>query len=152
MKTKIVENYIYEGLGFPILLPTVEMIYFQNDWHYKVDVYGVADMALKALVTQESRLTGNQVRFARTYLSMPLRKFAKEVVHESHAAVSKWEKFGDKITNMDGNIEAMLRLYIYDRVCAKTIKQKNEFYEKYQEIKKLFLNNKSPKFMKIALD
>ncbi|MCX7124932.1 MAG: hypothetical protein NTU49_04105, partial [Gammaproteobacteria bacterium] len=115
MKKKIVKNYIYDGLGFPVLLPSIEMVYFEDEWHPKIDVYGISDKAIKALITQESRLTGNQVKFIRTYFSMSLRVFAKNVVHESHTAVSKWENNRDKATHMDGNIEAMLRLYIYER-------------------------------------
>src|SRR3990167_5288951 len=134
MKSKIIKNYIYDGLGFPILLSSVKMIFFEGEWHPKVDIGDISDKAIKALITQESRFTGSQVKFVRVYFAMTLREFAKTVVHESHTAVSKWENFQEKITNMDGNIEAMLRLYIFERIFTKTIKQRNEFYKKYCEI------------------
>lgn len=136
------KNYIYDGIGFPILLSSIEMVYFEGEWHPKIDVNAVSEKAIRALITQPSRFTGNQVRFVRVYFSMTLREFAKNVVHESHTAVNKWEHFRDKVTNMDGNIEAMLRLYIYERVIAKTVKQQNAFYNQYQEIKKLFCADK----------
>src|SRR3989338_3864383 len=135
MKKKIKKNYIYSGLGFPILLPSIEMLYYDGEWHPKVDIYAVSDKAIRALITQESRFTGSQVKFIRVYFSMTLRAFAKNVAHESHTAVNKWENFRDKVTNMDGNIEAMIRLYIYEQLFTKTSKQRNDFYKKYQEIK-----------------
>ncbi len=53
---------------------------------------------------------------------MPLRKFGEEVVHESHAAVDKWEKSNDQITSMNDNTEYVLRLYIIEKIQAKTKK------------------------------
>lgn len=151
MKTKIIENFIYEGLGFPVQLAQVEMIYVSSEWHPKIDVRKISAEVIKALITQNSRLTGNQVKFIRLYFSMTLREFAKCVVHESHTAVNKWEKFDNRVTNMDSNIEAMLRLYIYEQVCMKTAKQRNEFYKKYQEIRRLFLINKHPTLLQLAV-
>lgn len=49
---------------------------------------------------------------------MTLLDFAKKVVHESHTAVSKWEKYGDEATHMDVNIGKMLRLYMDARISA----------------------------------
>ncbi|CAM4464429.1 MAG: hypothetical protein LEGION0403_FIIPPAGN_02377 [Legionella sp.] len=72
MKTKIVKNYLYDGLGFPVELDDVEMCFIENDWHPRIDVQKVADEVIKKLAVQETRLTGNQVRFIRSYFSMPL--------------------------------------------------------------------------------
>jgi len=135
MKTKTVKKFIYKGLGFPIELSDVKMVMIDAEWHPKIDVKKIADKAIKALALQKERLTGAQVKFIRSYFSMSLREFSKKVVHESHTAVNKWEKYGDKATCMDENIEVMLRLYILNKVDMKTVKQKNEFYKKYQKVK-----------------
>lgn len=142
MSKKIVKNYTYTGLGFPIELHNVEMVKFEGEFHPKIDVRKIADSAIKSLVTQESRLTGNQIRFIRSYFSMSLRDFAK-VVNESHAAVKKWEDFSDETSNMDLNIEIMLRLYIYDQVVIKTERKKIEFYNRYVELTKIFFQHQS---------
>ncbi len=144
MKKKTVRNFVYDGLGFPVWLSSVEMIFIEDDWHPQIDVQKLAKKAMIALVSQPGRLTGSQVKFIRSYFSMTLREFAKRVVHESHTAVSKWEKSVDDATSMDGNIEAMLRLYIYEQVAMKTEKQQHDFYKKYQQVKQLFLSSKSP--------
>jgi len=142
MSKKVVKNYTYTGLGFPIELHQVEMVKFEGEWHPKIDVRKVADFAIKSLVAQESRLTGDQIRFIRSYFSISLRDFAK-VVNESHSAVKKWEDFSDKPTNMDLNIEIMLRLYIFDQVVIKTERKKIEFYNCYASLKKIFLHYQS---------
>lgn len=68
------------------------MIFIDGDWHPKIDLQKLADVVIAKIAIQESRLTGNQVKFIRSYYSMSLRDFAEKVVHESHMAVSKWEK------------------------------------------------------------
>lgn len=131
------KDIIYTGLGFPIKLRNVELIEFEGDWHPKVAVQKVADFAIKALVLQPSRLTGNQIRFIRDYFAMSLRKFA-QVVNESHMAVKKWESCAEKTTSMDKNIEIMLRLYIYEQVEMPSKRKSSEFYRCYVELRKLF--------------
>lgn len=120
MNTKVEPIFLYEGLGFPIELENVEMININNEWHPQIDVRYVADEIIKKLAIQEERLTGNQVKFIRTYFSMPLGEFGETVVHESHTDVSKWEKCGDEITSMNENIEQVLRIYIIEQTQTKT--------------------------------
>jgi DNA-binding transcriptional regulator YiaG len=132
MKTKIESTFLYDGLGFPIELENVEMININDEWHPKIDVRYVADEIIKKLAIQEERLTGNQVKFIRSYFSMPLREFGETVVHESHTAVSKWEKYEDDITNMNENTEQVLRLYIIEQTQTKTIADQKNFYSNFK--------------------
>lgn len=131
MKLKTRKKYIYEGLGFPIQLCDVAMVNIQGDWHPKIDIRKIATEAIKKLALQEERLTGNQVKFIRSFFSMTLREFAETVVRESHTAVNKWEKYGNEVTNMDINIEKILRLYIYQKVCIKV--SRHAFYDRLLE-------------------
>ncbi len=137
MEKKIVEDFIYNGLGFPVKLEKIEMVKIDREWHPKIDARKISDQAIKILVSRSQRLTGNQVRFVRAYFSMSLREFAKEVVHESHSAVAKWESSLDEVTNMDINIEMILRLYAIEQLESKTAKERNQFYEKYLQLKKI---------------
>ena len=138
MKTKIVASYIYDGLGFPVELEEVEMVYLDNDWHPKIDVKKIADEVIAKLAVQEERLTGNQVKFIRSYYSMPLREFGEKVVHESHMAVSKWEKKGAFQTNMNANTEHELRLYIIEKLLSKSQESKSKFFDIYMATKRFF--------------
>jgi DNA-binding transcriptional regulator YiaG len=137
MTNKIVKNYVYHGLGFPVTLPKVELINIHDEWHPKINVRKIADEAILELINQHERLTGNQIKFVRTYFEMSLRAFA-EAMNESHMAVKKWEDFKNQPTRMDKNIEIMLRLYIYEkRVLGikNTIKQKADFYQHFLKIR-----------------
>lgn len=62
MKTKQVKDYIYEGLGFPVYLEQAQLIYIEKEWHLKIDVRKLATKVIKSLVSQDERLTGNQVK------------------------------------------------------------------------------------------
>lgn len=151
MNNKIVKKYVYTGFDFPIDLHDVEMVKIAGEFHPKIDVKKLANVAIKAMVTQDNRLTGNQIKFIRSYFSMSLREFAK-VVNESHAAVKKWENFLDDQANMDPNIEIMLRLYVYDQIVVKNEKKKIEFYNRYVELTKLFsdFSGKSKKLTQLS--
>lgn len=142
MSKKILKTYSYTGLGFPIELYNVETISIRGEFHPKIDIKKLADFAIKSLVTQETRLTGNQIKFIRSYFSMSLRDFAK-IVNTSHTAIKKWESFLDHTTHMDVNIEIMLRLYIYDKISKKTTQKKNNFYHHYLKLTKTFLPQQS---------
>ena len=144
MKKKTKRKFIYKGLGFPIELHQVDFVKFDGEWHPKIDVRKVADSAIKELSFQKERLTGHQIKFIRTYFEMSLMDFGKRVVHESHMAVSKWEQFKNKPTNMDINIEVMLKLYIYEKTSVKNLSQTRNFFEKYLLIRKIDFTRNPP--------
>lgn len=144
MQIKIEQLFLYEGLGFPVELEHVEMINFNGEWIPKIDIRHVADEVIKILATQENRLTGNHVKFIRSYFSMPLREFGEQVVHETHSAVSKWEKRGDEVTNMNENTEQVLRLFIIEQTQTQTKSQQANFYNNFRR-SKIFFSAKSQK-------
>lgn len=141
METKFQDKYIYEGLGFPVELNHVEMVKIGKEWAPKIDVRKIAKDVLKQIPTQETRLTGSQIRFLRESFGMSLRDFATKVVHQSHMAVSKWEKFGDMPTNMDAATEVVLRLYVFHEVAIKKPKQEKKFLQAYETISSMVFKN-----------
>jgi DNA-binding transcriptional regulator YiaG len=144
MKTKTLKYFTYDGLGFPIKLQNVTMLLVDGEWSPKIDVRKVAENAIRELPYQKERLSGNQIKFIRTYFEMSLREFASQVVNESHNAVAKWEKFGIESTNMDENIESMLRLYIIDKVSTKSKRQAQDFLNSFRQIRAMNFLKKSP--------
>ncbi len=121
------------------------MISIDGEWTPRIDVRKIAEKLMRILPFQEERLAGSQIHFIRSFFEMPLRKFGTEVVKESHMALSKWEKFEHKSTNMDSSTEIILRLYIFEKICVKTVKEKKAFFDSYQLIKDVPLLNKWPK-------
>lgn len=148
MSKKIFKSYIYEGLGFPIELTNVQMILINGEYAPKIDVRLVADQAIKDLVLQKTKLTGNQINFIRNYFEFSLRDFG-DIVNESHTAVKKWEHFNNEPTNMDPNIEARIRVYIYEKLCIKTKKDMFNFYKQYQVINEIVSHQQNRKLRRV---
>lgn len=70
MKTKIRKRYIYEGLGYPIVLRGVTMIFFEDEWHPKINVKEVAKAEIKRLC-EIQKLTEKQLSFVWSFFSIP---------------------------------------------------------------------------------
>ena len=132
MNRKIKKDYIYNGLGFPILLKEVEMTEVLGVWSPKIDVKKIADMAMEKLALQEAKLTGDHVKFIRSYFSMSLREFGNTVVKQTHSAVRKWENSENHLTSMDENTEDILKLYITDKLSL--IKNPDKFRKQCQKL------------------
>ncbi|QIV94028.1 helix-turn-helix transcriptional regulator [Allofrancisella frigidaquae] len=75
----------------------------------------------KKIGESKDRITGNQLKFIRSYFKMSLRQFS-EVVNESHTAIAKWEKSGNEVAKMDLNIEKIIKMYI----CREVIKDTDD--------------------------
>ena len=65
MITKIKAEYTYSGLGFPILLKNVEMIYLDGGWWPKINV---AQVALEASLNLASRTPEDLTEAERDFL------------------------------------------------------------------------------------
>lgn len=155
MQSKIEKNFKYEGLGFPVILNRVKLVKVGKEFHPLIDVVKISDLTIRSLVMTKSRLTGNQIRFIRKYLSMSLREFSK-IVNETHMAVKKWEDFQNQITKMDPNIELVLRLKIsalLKKKEAKKISQcEHEFFNEFTALDKIISNGKITESARINLE
>ena len=118
METKIQKEFIDTGFGFPIKLLNVPMVKARGQWTPKIDYNDLAEAVLLELARQDSRLTGNEIKFIRTHFEMTLQEFGKRF-DVSHAAVLKWEKMGNRSTVMNWPTEKDLRLFVFERLKAK---------------------------------
>ena len=108
---KTQKTYIYNGLGFPVLLKTAEFNFVGKKWLLKIDVKKVSEVVIKALPTKPVGLTGAEIKFARTYFELSKRKLAEEL-NVSHTAVNKWEESDQEKAKMDFHMEIFFRTYI----------------------------------------
>jgi DNA-binding transcriptional regulator YiaG len=122
MKRKIFEQYLYMGLGFPVLLLNVSMIRFEDDWAPDINYEQLEKCVLLLLAQKHSRLKGDEVYFVRTYFSKTLTEFGN-IFGISAAGVKKWEDYGDQVTNMNAASEKLLRLYVLDQTLPETEKK-----------------------------
>ncbi|MBK2270207.1 helix-turn-helix transcriptional regulator [Francisella philomiragia] len=119
LEEKVVKEYVYTGMIFPVTLKNVKMVKYSNEWCPIIDDIAIANEWIKKIGESKDRITGNQLKFIRSYFKMSLRQFS-EVVNESHTAIAKWEKSGNEVAKMDLNIEKIIKMYICREVMKDT--------------------------------
>ena len=137
-KVKTQKNYLYEGLGFPIILGDVALVKVFGEWEAHINVEKVAKVAFSILPNKPSKFTGNEIYFIRTHLKLNRREFG-ELFKVSHTAVAKWEKSGNKASSITAGNELMLRLHILDQLALSGAK----FYNSYKEISESVYNDEA---------
>lgn len=118
MERKIQKRFVYEGLGFPVVLLNVPMGRVRGTWTPLVDYNKLQRDVVEALAYRPARLTGNEIHFIRSYFGMTLSEFGDRF-SVSHPAVIKWENAGEEPTAMKWVVEKDIRLFILDRLSSK---------------------------------
>jgi DNA-binding transcriptional regulator YiaG len=115
MSNKIVEDFHYEGLGFTIILPKVEMVELAGESLPIIDVKKIAAAAIQSLSTKEQSLTINELLFIKTNLKMRTPEFAK-LIEKSVAEVQRWETLSDQPVTLDSNVKKALQQFIQQHI------------------------------------
>lgn len=124
MKNKKRETFIYEGLGFPVLLVNVPMRKVLGEWAIDINFDQLQIEALRMLAKKQTRLTGKEIRFIRHYMDMSTHEFAKEL-EVTHVSILKWES---EKTHMNPNTEIVLRLRILKHLNVPAADFKKTFH------------------------
>ena len=117
-KRKIKKKYIYDGLGFSIVLRNIPMIELRGVWALDINLNILQKVVLLELAQHPSDLTGNQIRFIRTWLDLTQTEFGN-LLGVTHPAVVKWEKSGDKPSRMNLTIQRDMRLLLLDKLLVR---------------------------------
>lgn len=125
MRARKTETFIYEGLGFPILMVNVPMKKVLGEWAMDIDFNALQRKVLKKLASKPTTLTGAEIKFIIDYLELSTRNFAK-LFGVTHAAVLKWEQ---EKTRMNPGTEACVRLHILNYLKA-TDKEFRKIYSR----------------------
>lgn len=115
METKKTKRYVYNGLGFPVVLANVSLVKKRGVWTPAVDYNKLQKEVLLALTHKPVALTGNEIHFIRTYFEMTLEAFGKQL-GVTHAAVVTWEKRGNRLAKINPATELVIRLLILDEL------------------------------------
>ncbi len=141
IKTKKAKRFVYEGLGFPIVLVNVSLVQKRGVWTPAINYNKLQKEVLLALAHKPVALTGNEVHFIRAYFEMTLENFGRHF-GVTHVAVLTWEKMGDKPGKINPTTELCIRLFILEK-----LKMSNQvFREAFREfdIEGIVKANKSP--------
>lgn len=95
MKAETKKEFAYKGAGFPVMLLEFPFRTLQGDEVLDVDMDQL-DLAIAfAVLRKPAPLTGNEIRFLRTILTLSLQNFGKEL-GVTAPAIKKWEDLKDK--------------------------------------------------------
>lgn len=109
------ETFIYQDLGFPIVLVDVPLRKSFGEWVLDINLNQLQSDVLFYLIHKKAGLTGSEVRFIRKYLEMTTTEFAK-AFGVTHAAVLKWESGENGIMP---TTDLCIRLFILRKLNAK---------------------------------
>jgi DNA-binding transcriptional regulator YiaG len=110
VKNKILKQYIYEGLGFPVVLTKVKVREIRGEEVPDINYNDLQKSVLLLLCHKKDPLTGQELKFIRKYLEMTTTEFGNEFGC-SHTAVLKWEKYGDHFARVEPGTEVCIRLF-----------------------------------------
>jgi hypothetical protein len=127
METKKVKHYIDNSLGFPVQLSDVTFVRVRDEWVPKLDYPRITEKVLLVLSRLHRPLKGNEVKFVRLHFALTQTSFGA-VFGLSGPAVHKWERRGDRSTDMQWSTEKDLRLFIQSKLSPDT-KAVGKLYE-----------------------
>lgn len=127
MKRKIEKQFTYEGLGFVVELLNVPMIEVRGIWTPDIDYNLLQKVVLRALAHNPAPLTGNHIKFIRSWLALSQEEFGK-IFGVRHSAVVKWEKFRDHSAKISLNTEREIRMHILDALLKKAEDFRNAYH------------------------
>src|SRR5262245_40448232 len=113
MGKKMVMQFEYDGLGFPIMLLNCPLVRVRGIIVPDIDYNQLQRNVLLALCQKPCSLTGNEIRFFRQYLQMTYTEFAN-AFGVTHASVIHWEKSKNLSAKIQPTTELCIRLYILD--------------------------------------
>jgi DNA-binding transcriptional regulator YiaG len=108
-KASIKKNYVFTGLGFPVVIAEVEVRPHGADFYPVINTRRLEDAVFDYLIDHPVPLTGSQITFIRKYMNMTQQAFAKVLDLSNHSRVSQWEKAKDKIADVRPVYLAALR-------------------------------------------
>lgn len=115
MEKKRIKRFVYEGLGFPVILVDVKMSKVMGVWTPDIEYNKLQKVVLLALCHKPFPLTGHELRFVRNYFEMTLEMFGKQI-GVTHVAVLHWEKTKNKPAKIHPAAELYIRLFILEKL------------------------------------
>ncbi|MAZ50016.1 MAG: hypothetical protein CME65_15750 [Halobacteriovoraceae bacterium] len=92
MKKEIIENYVFKGFGFPVVLPFAVFKENSRGTRYlDMDMNELKDKVAYRIITYPYAYTGAILKFTRSYLDLSTIQMA-EILEVAQQTISNWEK------------------------------------------------------------
>ena len=121
--SKIVGSYTFKGFGFDVILKNIAVKSVDGEEYPAINLNELKNSTAKALLKSKQRLTGNQIKFLRTYLKMSYDEVAREI-HVAASTLRSWENKGADFTGLDVDHEKAFRIMAISKILEK---EKNKF-------------------------
>ena len=138
------ETFVYEGLGFPVILINAPLRKAYGEWIIDINFAQLGRLAMLALTKKPVALTGRELRSIRHYLDMSVHKFAEEL-GVSHVAILHWE--GEE-RKMNADTEIHLRLYLLNHLKVTD----KEFRKTYNQFDRKTLTKRYTESLPLEID
>jgi DNA-binding transcriptional regulator YiaG len=129
MKRKRTKKYVFEGLGFPVVLLNAPWRCVFGEWVLDVNFNELQKIVLLALIQKKRPLSGAELLFIRKYLEMTTTTFGN-LLGVSHVAVVKWENNKSQINPAT---ELCIRLHVMDLLPSNDKEFRKFFHEMSSE-------------------
>lgn len=111
MKKKILDKFIFEGFGFPVVLHNVIVSSFNGEDFPEINYNELRLQTIRALILSPKALKGAQLQFLRKFLKKSLRDIAEDL-GVSHAQIKIWEDKSLEFTGLTQNQERKLKNHV----------------------------------------
>ncbi|MBM4251921.1 MAG: hypothetical protein FJ146_08110 [Deltaproteobacteria bacterium] len=111
---KVVKNFIYGGLGFPVIFRSVEVKEVMGELVPNINHRKLQDEAFLALLSANFKFSGAHLSFVRNYMGLKQEDLGLRLGLSGHSMVSKWEKKRADATGMSSAVEAGVRILMYE--------------------------------------
>lgn len=112
---KVLETYTFTGFGFDVLLKNVVMKKAHGEEFPDINMNELKLLTAKALLRSQQRLTGNQLKFLRTFLKMSFDDVSKKILVAS-STLRSWEGKGKEFTGLSLEQEKAFRIMAINRI------------------------------------
>lgn len=92
MKKEIIENYIFKGFGFPVILPIAVFIINKRESKFlDINMEELKDRVAFSIITYPYAFNGAMTHFIRTYIDFSIDEMA-DLLDVPKKIISNWEK------------------------------------------------------------
>lgn len=112
---KILNTYIFKGFGFDILLKDVTVKSVDGEDYPNINMNELKTNTAKTLLVSKQRLTGNQLKFLRTYLKMSFDDVS-EKIHIAASTLRSWENKAVDFTGLSLEQEKAFRILAVNQI------------------------------------
>ncbi len=113
--SKVLETYTFTGFGFDVLLKNVVIKKVHGEEFPDINMNELKLMTAKALLRNQQRLNGNQLKFLRTFLKMSFDDVSKKILVAS-STLRSWEGKGKDFTGLSLEQEKAFRIMAINKI------------------------------------